>query len=288
MTDLFESFFYDLRPNSSLIFESLLRELQEDSDFFEQTTDTGKNPLHILARAGCAEGMRLAASLSVKFNVQDDSGNTPLHYALRSRTFDVANFLECIEIALQGGADPNIRNHEMKTSLLAFGPSSLFFLPKLKLQVIKILHSYGATLSVSDQYGNCAVHFAESAAELNYLVENGVGIDQKNHLGQTPLIFASRCSNWETSRRLISLGANVNDQDNQGYGAIHYAVAETCPKSFLNLLLEFSCDINMQSIYRQTPLHIAIISGNYSAIDIPQYRTKKAGSFRRLKGIVSS
>ena len=64
--------------------------------------------------------------------------------------------------------------------------------------------------------------------ELNEAVVNGTESDVKNFLRRRP-------------------GYNVNTLDEEGYGAIHYAINSQNPVNKIKLLLEMGADINLRT-----------------------------------------
>jgi ankyrin repeat protein len=74
----------------------------------------GQTPVHLAATLDNGTiwpFLESSADIEVDFNLQDDKGNTPLHYLISNGQGDFAGIL------VEKGADPYIRNQEEKTAL---------------------------------------------------------------------------------------------------------------------------------------------------------------------------
>jgi ankyrin repeat protein len=72
----------------------------------------------------------------------------------------------------------------------------------------------------------------------------------------------------EIIQLLIKQGCNVNLRDKRGRSAVHYA-SEQGQDDTLQLLIASGADVNFQDIESgMTPLHIAILNGQFNAVQI--------------------
>eukprot|EP01033_Poteriospumella_lacustris_P005383 gene5383-3833_t len=84
--------------------------------------------------------------------------------------------------------------------------------------------------------------------------------------GFTPLINATVSESTALMNRLIEVGAVVNDRNNEGASALHFAAGDgSVPR--IQLLLEKGADLSFQS-QSGTPLHWAAAKGHALAIDL--------------------
>jgi hypothetical protein len=114
---------------------------------------------------------------------------------------DINQCVSMTNVALQHGCD--VQSHHLDQGI----PTPLFFnlagLPRTKID--------GASLSALQEH----------------LLAAGYEMEEKNSIGQTPLLFAAntcklRC--LAVLNQLVSLGANIHATDNEGRGALHQAL----------------------------------------------------------------
>ena len=132
------------------------------------------------------------------------------------------------------------------------------------------------------------------------LIENGADVDQRSHLGKTPLIYAAESARLELVQYLISCGANVNLSDHKGETPLMMAVEHgdveftkyliSCgadihaigdektslicaikatyqnSKKMLYFVLSLGIDIDLENLAGETALNIAAQEGNTSAV----------------------
>jgi ankyrin repeat protein len=96
--------------------------------------------------------------------------------------------------------------------------------------------------------------------------------------GVTPLLSAARGGHVEVMQLLISLGANPQDQTNDGAGAVLFA---TRSRSFeaVRLLVELGVDVNAGPSSRPSALHTAI---RFGEDDIVEYLANNGADFEAL------
>lgn len=71
----------------------------------ERPSVFGRRPLHIAARKGCVNVVRLLVENKTRCNVQDkEFGNSPLHYAAQN------GHTEVVKALCEDSVDPNIKN----------------------------------------------------------------------------------------------------------------------------------------------------------------------------------
>ena len=92
--------------------------------------------------------------------------------------------------------------------------------------LLKTLIETGASIDERDNVGNTPLIFASAIKNNNiikYLVEKGANVNEKNNFGDTPLMIASATENEKTVKYLIENGANINGKANDGATALHFA-----------------------------------------------------------------
>lgn len=122
------------------------------------------------------------------------------------------------------------------------------------------------------------------------LLDNGMDINEKNEEGKSLILDVSKCYNsfhkpkFGTSEiigvpdskykieTLINLGANINIQDNDGNGIIHYILSRdnigTEEYDIIEMLIKNSVNINLQNNDGDTALHKILYKKNNDYRDI--------------------
>ena len=102
--------------------------------------------------------------------------------------------------------------------------------------------------------------------EVIVLLANRFGLPSEDGLSPTPLHSAVLNPCIEIAQRLISLGADVNAEDDTGSTPLHIAVQTAHdPPPIVRLLLDNDADIEAQDSYQQRPLHIAAMRADLPA-----------------------
>jgi ankyrin repeat protein len=203
---------------------------------------------------------RLLLAAGAKVKTVLDSGNTPLHDAVR-RKWPV----EIVKLLLAAGADPNLWNQENppETALtLAIWLDGVRHEDSV-VDTAKALLAAGANPN-----GNEEVQPLLSAAGYGEPEIVRALVDAKADLnityrmsGNTPLWMAlNRDSNprlVETVRVLLAAGAKVNTFDDSTGTPLHAAVRHKWPVEIIRLLLAAGADPNAKNHNDATPISIA-------------------------------
>jgi len=145
-------------------------------------------------------------------NRPDAEGDYPLHVAARRGRVVIA------EMLLDQGADPNSRNLAGSTPLRTA-------LEQGKTQVAQVLTRKGAADEVQDLLFTLVREGVSSRDSLQFLLERGARIDDRDPQGDAALHIAVRRNQLLLVKRLLDQGADVNLTDGAGRTPLAIAVA---------------------------------------------------------------
>ncbi len=206
----------------------------------------------------------------------DNSGSTPLMYAVSSDSANVAKLLldkgadlearsnnggtalwwstgrpAVIQLLLEKGADIEAKDSRSgKTPLVRASD-----LPTV--DTVKILLHYGANIDSKDGWrGNTALMWAieeDRGETVKALVEHGANLELTNNKGHTAFLIACELGLLDIARLLLDKGVDVESRDPNGKSALRKA----CMGGFdgvVKLLLKHGADVESQDSLGMTPL----------------------------------
>ncbi|CVK94827.1 related to ankyrin [Fusarium mangiferae] len=155
-------------------------------------------------------------------NVQDNDGNTPLHYATRSEGRHNKLYIPVFKLLCDNGSDASVRNKNDETPL-----HTLFLLHRnnnsftdqdpVDPAAISIMLAHGASPTDTDNAGNTPLHLAASnlhwTEALLYLLERGADPAQKN-LKQETALHRAACGSYKGTHLLVRSDERIRAQEN--------------------------------------------------------------------------
>ena len=105
---------------------------------------------------------------------------------------------------------------------------------------------------------NNSIPFVKYQEMFDFLITNGASIDKADCKGVTPLISMMQIGKFDRAVQLLSVGANVNNNDIRGNFALKYAVIKNCIKTAKVMLETYKAKPNKTDKLLRTCLHIAI------------------------------
>ncbi|KJV54056.1 ankyrin repeat family protein [Orientia tsutsugamushi str. Gilliam] len=170
------------------------------------------------------ESLKIAQALlthGANVNLEDENGNTALHYATNS-----FHHLEITEILLNHGANVNAQNNLGDTALHHAAKNGL-------LPTVVCLLKSGANVHLKGENGNSVLHCAAQG----------------------------RCPNESIVKAVLHHGADVNARNNDGSTPLHHAAEKIHdPLPAIQILLKHGADIDAHDNRNCTPLNNAISS----------------------------
>jgi ankyrin repeat protein len=245
-------------------------------------------------RANDLAAVKKLAANRQAVNAKDSRGNYPLHHAA------LTGSLEAVKLLLDNGAEVNARNSlEMTPLMLAafdaakarllvergadvkavskMGRSALMMAAGVpgNAVTVRLLLSKGADVNAADEIGNTALtaDFMPDHEVVRLLVEAGAKVNHSNKSGWTPLMSVVGANNLESTKLLVSKGADVNAANTfagevkfglialRGLTPLMLAAPFGSPE-MIKTLLDAGAKVNARDVRKMTPLMFAAASEN--------------------------
>jgi ankyrin repeat protein len=261
---------------------ALRRNLQEVADLLlEKGAETS---IHLAAQAGDLERIKDFVQTGIDVNEKDDSGMTPLLYAVSGKQTKVAEFL------IEKGADVNAGDRRGCVPLL-------YALWNNDSNAVKMLLNKGADVNAKDAaMGYPPLHWAvlmDNNELVKVILGAGGDVNAKSNTGDTPLDVAAYGASPAVGELLVAKGAEVSSLHaaacigdlvkvkafiNDGVDvdaksnmvevtALHSA-AIAGHKEIADFLISQGSDVNAQNGPGQTPLHFAAKEGHLDVLNL--------------------
>lgn len=173
-----------------------------------------------------------------------------------------------IEAALKGNLTDVERLHAQGADLLYVGEdetTTAFHYAACygRLPVLQYIVEQGIGINVADKDGMTMLHLAALSGHLEcvkYLVEKGADIHAKNTFGEKPIHGAAKNGHVECLEYLAKKASSKELRDS------FFQAVEECQVECMLYLLKNGVEINTKDEDGLTPLHYAVSFRNYSAI----------------------
>ncbi|KAI9730878.1 MAG: Ankyrin-2 [Cirrosporium novae-zelandiae] len=219
-------------------------------------------PLHIAAGQGHERVVRLLLDKGVDIDTRDSwLGNTALHHAANQGRKDVVRLLIQRDAQVNLCQTSNDRATALHLAVTVRHPQTVEELLRGKIDS-----------NVMDVSGATALHLAVVVGQLeiaSLLLKKGFDVNKHiNDPKQTvPLLLAVNRQNAAMTKLLIENNANVNITDIHGTTCLHIIARQPKALEMVELLLNYTPDINAQDKEKNSPLITAAAVGNTQVVE---------------------
>ncbi|XP_035808536.2 ankyrin repeat and SOCS box protein 2-like [Amphiprion ocellaris] len=198
-------------------------------------------------------------------NKRTARGETPLLVAVSKVQ------LQCAQVLLENGADPDIMNYDKETPLYKACERNS---PAL----VALLLNHGAATNTRCIQGWTALQEAvvrNNVEICEMLLKAGAKLNLTNMYGISPLFTAAQTGQLATLRFLLKHGADINSQAADGATAL-YEAAKNGHENIVEFLVSQNADANKPGKTGLLPLHIAAQRGSDTIVSMLIPATSKA------------
>ena len=228
--------------------------IQHGSVLSEEKNKDGANALLLIVPfLENSEMIRYFEDKGLDLNTMDANGNNAFVYAARSGN------QRMMKLFMDHGMDPKTNN----SAALFFAARGMRRKPN-GLDVYQYLDSLGLDLKAVNNEKNNLLHVLARGSEdsllLEYLVQKGVGVNDKNAKGETPIMKAIKSNNKVSLNVLNRNESDFDVQDDDGNSLWHHAI-EHEDKEICLLLLKYNVELNAINQQGMSALHLACMKG---------------------------
>lgn len=206
--------------------QTLLRVQPEDISLQDEAGDTA---LHFACRRSHHHVIRYLLDQGASTAVLNALGNSPLHDSVHAG--DVLG----LELLLSSGVSPD------QPSLMGLTPLMLAIIHQHPV-CLRALQHHGASIALADKNGWRAVHWAAAVNDviaLEALIQQGADINVQNNRRETPLMISARENNEQVVYMLLKHAAKRSPEDQLGRTALDLASKRNHAR-IVELLLDWS------------------------------------------------
>ncbi len=245
----------------------------------------GFTPLHVAARYNRLDVMRKLLELGADLETEDAVGCPALNLALQKGYEDCAEVMlekganpnkhykhvgyeihqlpadtpKCLELLLQHGADPELRNQRGLTALHVAVKGGNILYVYILLQHGANPNASCATMTSHNRWS--ALHLSVIGGEkgiTELLLLYGADPNMKDVFGNTALHHVASHGQVPIAQLLINHGANVALNNERKYQPLHRACASSSDPVMISLLLDNGADATARTVLLETPMQLLL------------------------------
>lgn len=244
--------------NQARIIEYLINIANKDQNQIAEN-ETEYTPLHTAAKHGRVEAAKKLIELKAEHRLSEWEYH-PIHTAAR---FGQVKFLEFLIV--KAGIDCNVLGGERKETPLHAATEWG------QLETVKLLIKFGA-VHRPNYTGRFPIHLAtinERFEVIHYLaqLDNTIVNLQTEGIGISPLQFCAIENLIQVAKTLFALGAE-HLSDKNGEFPLHEAASRNHKDFIVFLVKEKGINVNLQTEYGDTALHIAAKVENFETVKL--------------------
>lgn len=215
----------------------------------------GRNLLHLIAARNKELPLFehfIASGIST--NLKDKEGQTPFMIAASGNT------LEVVELLAKHVEDINLTDEKGRNALM-------MAVERNSAEVVNFLLESGADVSALDTDGNSVAYYliqnynpqstTQFEEKWNILQEAGLITTEKQGNGNTLLHLAAKANNLALLKRLEDLEIDVNQKNEDGITALHFAAMSSDNEDMLKYLIHRGADISTKTEFEETVYDLA-------------------------------
>ncbi|MFP3032042.1 MAG: ankyrin repeat domain-containing protein, partial [Wolbachia sp.] len=182
--------------------------LDKNASGINDVNNNGSTPLHVATQGNKPSTVKFLLNKGASIQVKDKHNRTPLGLADQEGYTNIAQMIEQ-------------RQSDLDEELLTAVQDG-------DLDKVKSLVSQNANVNTTDMYSWTPLHWAAFKDRLEiakFLIEKNADIDaeDKGPYGKKPIHVAAENNSKDIIELFLSKGVGINDTDKQGYTPLHYA-----------------------------------------------------------------
>ncbi|XP_067661828.1 ankyrin repeat domain-containing protein 50-like [Haliotis asinina] len=220
----------------------------------------GRTAVMLAAENGHKDVVELLVGKGADMSLVDETDDNVLHCACRGGDVELVKY-----VLSQSNVDINSRGWIKRTPMMAAAERG-------HTEVVKLLVSRGADVSLVDTVGENVLHWACVGGHVQtvmyILSQSNVDINSSGWKKRTPMMAAAERGHTEVVKLLVSRGADVSLVDTVGENVLHWACVGGHVQTVMYILSQSNVDINSRGWKKRTPMMAAAERGHTEVVKL--------------------